>query len=183
MPKEKIVLLIVDIQKALVDQHPYQLKTFLYKIGQLTAFCREKQIEIIYARHDGGKGDVLERGTPGWEIYAEAAPRSGEKVLDKRYNSALRETGLCEYLDAVGVTTIILAGMQTEYCIDATCKAAFEHGYHVIIPRGATTTFDAPPFSAKEVCAYHETHIWPGRFATVTDLPQLFAELNDVEAR
>ena len=72
-----------------------------------------------------------------------------------------------EYLDGKGIGTIILVGMQTEYCIDTTCKVAFEYGYKVIIPRGATTTFDNPPIAAAALCEFYENKVCGGGFAEV----------------
>lgn len=57
--------------------------------------------------------------------------------------------------------------MQTEYCIDATCKSALERGYQVILPKGGTTTYDNDFLSAEMLCRYYEEKIWNGRFASV----------------
>ena len=63
------------------------------------------------------------------------------------------------------ITDLILMGMQTEYCIDATCKAAFELGYGVVIPTGATTTYDNEFMSGEATVRFYEEKIWAGRFA------------------
>ena len=54
--------------------------------------------------------------------------QEGERIFEKCYNSAFKDTGLEEYLKEKKITDIILGGLQTEYCIDATCKSAFERG-------------------------------------------------------
>jgi len=63
------------------------------------------------------------------------APQNTDKIIDKKYNSVFGKTELHQYLQAIDASNIILCGMQTEYCIDATCKAAFEMDYNVTIPR------------------------------------------------
>ena len=63
------------------------------------------------------------------------------------------------------ITDLILMGMQTEYCIDATCKAAFELGYGVVIPTGATTTYDNEFMSGEATVRFYEEKIWAGRVA------------------
>ena len=138
----KMAVLIVDVQKALVEAHPYREEEFLQELENLADSARKAGTEIIYVRHDGGAGDELESGTEGWKIHEAVEPKTGERIFDKSFNSAFLETDLEEYLKEKQITDLILMGMQTEYCIDATCKAAFELGYGVVIPTGATTTYD-----------------------------------------
>ena len=46
------------------------------------------------------------------------------------------------YLKEVNEDTLMIVGLQTNFCIDATVKSAFERGYKVIIPKDTNTTFD-----------------------------------------
>lgn len=100
-----------------------------------------------------------------------------EKVFDKQYNSAFKETGLKEYLEHKDIQNIILVGMQTEHCIDATCKFAFEYGYQVIIPEDTTTTYDNLVLSGKALSDYYTQHIWNHRYAKVVSIEQLNEDL------
>ena len=43
-----------------------------------------------------------------------------------------------------------LLGLQTNFCIDATVKSAFERGYKVIVPQGANSTFDSDYMTGEE---------------------------------
>lgn len=176
---EKTALLVVDVQTALIAEHPYREKETVETIREIISWCRNHQIEVIYARHDGGTGDELERNAPGWQIYGPVAPAAGEAVFDKQYNSAFRETGLRDYLDRKGIRRLILTGMQTEYCIDATCKVAFEFGYHVVVPEGATTTVGNSFLSGGELCAFYTEKIWNRRFADLVPMERLKAELEN----
>ncbi len=164
---EKAVLLVVDVQNGLVENNPYNRNAFLSNVRNLIAAGRRRGIEVVYVRHDGSGRGMLCRGSREWEIVPEVAPLAGEKIFDKCFCSAFGGTGLKEYLDGKGIGTIILVGMQTEYCIDTTCKVAFEYGYKVIIPQGATTTFDNPPIAAAALCEFYENKVWGGGFAEV----------------
>ena len=68
--------------------------------------------------------------------------------------------------------------MQTEYCIDVSCKVAFEYGYHVTIPQATTTTFDNAFSSGKALSEYYENKIWDNRYAQVAPIEQLISEIN-----
>jgi nicotinamidase-related amidase len=172
------VLLVVDVQTALVQDHPYQEESLISNIKRLISFCRKQALEVIYVRHDGGVGDELEYNSDGWQIYKEISPQSDEKIFEKHYNSAFKLTGLKEYLEQQGIQTIILVGMQTEYCIDTTCKAAFEYGYNLIIPEGAVTTFDNGEFTGKALNEFYYYNIWKNRFAKVESIDELEKDLS-----
>ena len=118
-------LLIVDMQTALVEAEPYNRAAVVENINSLVSACRKNKIPVIYIQHDGGVGDELAHGSTGWTIVQGLAPLPDEKIFEKHYNSAFRETGLREYLHGINAKNIILCGMQTEYCLDTTCKVAF----------------------------------------------------------
>ena len=91
-----MALLVVDTQEMLVTEKMYRCKTFLERVKKLISTAREQGTEVIYVRHDDGI--ELTRGVPGFEISKEAAPMQGEKIFDKRVNSAFKGSGLLEYL-------------------------------------------------------------------------------------
>lgn len=186
----KPVLLVVDVQNAVMTSNPYNGQNVIENIRILIESARENKIEVIYVRHDGGKGDSFEKNTQGWEIADDISPLPTETIFDKRFNSAFRETGLRKYLDDKGITDIILTGMQTEYCIDTTCRVAFEFGYNVIIPENTTTTCDNEFFSGGMLAKYYEQKIWNGRFADIVPLDKIienikkgFAEKMEIDFR
>ncbi|MDF2822077.1 MAG: amidase [Clostridiales bacterium] len=162
-----ISLLVVDVQNALIKEHPYNEQRVIDNIKKLILMARDNKIEVIYVRHDGGEGDELEQGTDGWNIYKDIAPNMSELIFEKQYNSAFLKTGLREYFDDKEIDTIILMGLQTEYCIDATCKSAFENGYKIIIPEETNTTFDNEYLSGEKLYEFYNYKIWDKRFADV----------------
>lgn len=170
-------LLIIDVQTALIEECPFDEKMIISNIKRIMNTFREKNIPIIYVRHDGGKGDELEKGSRGWQIYDEITPEDNDKIIDKKYNSAFRQTELNQYLQAINARNIIICGMQTEYCIDATCKVAFEMGYHVTIPKKATTTYDNDFAKAEDLLEYYEEKIWNNRYAQILSVDEIIMNL------
>lgn len=168
-----IVLLVVDVQTFLIKGHPYNERRVIDNIKKLISIARDNQKEVLYIRHDGGKGNALEYGTEGWQIYDAITPDNHEKVFDKQYNSAFIKTGLREYLDSKKIHTIVLVGLQTEYCIDSTCKSAFEHGYKIIIPEETNTTFDNDYLSGEKLYEFYNNKIWNKRFADVMPVEEV----------
>ena len=79
-------LLVVDVQEALVAENPYNKDFTINNIEKLINNCRNNNMEVIYVQHDGGKGDELEAGTTGWQIYSQISPKAGEKIVAKNFN-------------------------------------------------------------------------------------------------
>lgn len=105
-----------------------------------------------------------EKGTPGFEIYEGFDPQPGEKIFDKTVNSSFKGTGLLEYLVEKNVSTVAVVGLQTDYCIDATIKCGFEHGFKVIVPKNANSTFDNAFMTGEQSYKYYNEFMWKGRY-------------------
>lgn len=175
----KSVLLIVDVQRGLVEKGPYNEDKVIDNIKKLISVARSNEKEVIYVCHHDGKSEELEKGTDGWQVYADVSPNKDERVFDKEYNSAFHKTDLKEYLDSKGINTIILVGLQTEYCIDATCKSAFDHGYKIIIPEETNTTFSNEYLSGEKLYEFYNYKIWNKRFASIVSLDKVIKTLED----
>lgn len=168
----KMVLLVVDVQNAIVMEHPHEEKQVLSNIEVLIAQARKYQIEVIYVRHDDGVGTEFEVGSDSWQIHKAVTPQAGEKIIDKQFNSAFHKTDLQAYLTEKAVDTIMLVGMQTEYCIDATVRSAFDLNYKVLVPEQTNTSFDNPYMQAQQMIEYYNTFIWDGRYAKLLPMEE-----------
>jgi nicotinamidase-related amidase len=74
---------------------------------------------------------------PGDERLFQLDPRlnrqPGERIIAKRYASSFKGTNLHENLTALGVDTLIVAGVSTSHCIYATCRDGTD-SFRVIVP-------------------------------------------------
>ncbi len=59
----------------------------------------------------------------------------------------------------------MIVGLQTEYCIDATIKCGFEHGFKMIVPENTNSTFDNQYMTAEQSYKYYNEFIWNKRYA------------------
>lgn len=160
-----MVLLVVDTQKAITNSKLYKFDLLEARIKELINTARNNGIEVIFCRHDDGVGYELTKGNPGFEIYEGFSPADNEIIFDKYANSSFKGTGLLEYLRKKEENTIIIVGLQTDYCIDATVKAGFEHGFRMIIPANTNSTFDNQHMSAEQTYRYYNEFIWNKRYA------------------
>lgn len=168
----KMVLLVVDTQKLITNENLYKFDRFVSNVKKIIHEARSNNIEVIYVRHDDGMGTELTKGTDGFEIYEEFKPIRGEKIFDKKFNSAFKGTGLLEYLMYKEEKDIIIVGLQTDYCIDATVKCGFEHGFNIIVPAYANTTVNNKLMSSEQSYQYYNEFIWNGRYAECISLDE-----------
>jgi nicotinamidase-related amidase len=168
---KRTALLVIDVQEALLDENPYHKEELIQNINTSIEFARKHKHPIFFIRHDGGKGDTLAYGEEAWQL-AKALDYKAEPIIDKEYNSAFKDTNLEESLQALKINHLILVGMQTEYCVDATLKSAFEKGYQCEVIKGCTGTYDNPWLKADQLIDFYEQAIWPN-FAKVMCIDEL----------
>lgn len=175
-------LLVVDVQHQAVQNGPYEVDAVMRNIASLIAACRSAGVDVIYVQHDGEPGSDEEPGSEGWEIHAAIRPEPGETVIRKRFNSAFRGTDLESHLTSAGVKTLILVGIQTEYCVDTTCRVAFEKGFRVVMPELTNTTFNNGDIPARQIYQLYNERIFAGRFARVLPVDEAIAMVARREA-
>jgi nicotinamidase-related amidase len=77
------------------------------------------------------------RGSPGFEIAPELAPRPSEAIFDKLTMSALEGTPLAIALRDCGITSIALVGVAMEIGIEPTARHAADLGIVPVIVEDA----------------------------------------------
>lgn len=146
-------LLIIDIQKGLIDE-AYQRDKIFEHINALLTKARTSRVPVIYVQHDGPKGHGLEVGTDRWQISPVIAPQEGEPIVHKRASDAFYATSLKQELDQHHIRHLVVAGGQTEYCVDTTVRRATTYGYDVTLVGDAHTTYDCNTLSAAQIIAF-----------------------------
>ena len=155
-----MILLVVDMQKGLVDDELYAFETFLDRIVRLVEAARTGNKEVIFVQHDAGAGSGFSASDESFAIIDELHPMPGEKVFTKTINSCFGNKDLKKYLKKQEDKRLMIIGLQTNYCIDATVKSAFERGYTVIIPEGTNSTFDNNYMTAETTVKYYNEDVW-----------------------
>ncbi|MBC2121444.1 cysteine hydrolase family protein [Listeria marthii] len=174
-----MILLIVDTQKLIMTNELYNFDSLVPNIKSLIATARKNKLEVIYVRHDDGADTELTKGKEGFEIYEKFAPTNTERIFDKTVNSAFKGTGLLEYLQEKGTETIIVAGLQTDFCIDATVKCGFEHGFQMIVPAFANSTEANEFMTAENSYKYYNEWMWPDRYANCLSIEETINEMRN----
>ena len=72
-------------------------------------------------------------GSARAETHAAVAPADGELVIVKHHPNSFLETELAERLAALGAGRVAFCGMMTSMCVDATVRAAADHGLDAVL--------------------------------------------------
>ena len=163
-----MILLVIDMQKGLVDEDLYDYESFTENVKKLINAARNNNVEVIYFRHDAGLGSGFSAGDESFEIADGFEPVPGEKVFDKTINSCFGNKEFKAYMKQQEDRRLMIAGLQTNYCIDATVKSAFERGYEVIIPEGSNSTFDNNYMTGETTVRYYNEDVWEELVESVT---------------
>ena len=163
-----MVLLVIDMQKGIVDEELYAFDTFMDRTVRLVEAARKSGAEVIFFQHDAGPNSGLSVGDKGFEIIDELRPKPGEKVIIKKINSCFGNREFKTYMERQSDKRLMIIGLQTNYCIDCTVKSAFERGFDVIIPEGTNSTFDNEYMTGETTYRYYNEDVWEELVDAVT---------------
>ncbi|TIR25475.1 MAG: isochorismatase family protein [Mesorhizobium sp.] len=86
---------------------------------------------------ESGKSAFSDKDDPLTAICHEVAPQNGEAMLVKQEASAFGKNDFGDKLKAAGIEWLVIAGVWTEACIDATVKDAVARGFRVLLVKDA----------------------------------------------
>ena len=171
-----IALIIIDMQAGVFESAIIPpvagAKELLSQIDKLIAKARSASVPIIYIQHSGGSGHPLEHGTSGWHIHPDITPTDQDIVIQKRTPDSFYNTQLQTELESRNIKRLVIAGIQTEFCVDTTCRRAFSLGYQVTLAKDAHSTWDTELLSAPQIIAHHNNVLgeWFGKTKEVTEI-------------
>lgn len=163
-------LIVIDVQKGMFSMPelaPHDGERVVDRIAALVARARAAGAPVFFVQHDGGSDDPLFRPDgPGFPFHDKLEPSPGDSVTVKTGSSAFTGTDLDAKLKLAGVDHLVIAGMQSEYCVDSAVRGAVDRGYRVILASDAHSTFDSKVASAEQIIAIQNDTL-SGSFAQV----------------
>ena len=157
MSMENSALLIIDVQNGmfLEGESVFNGKGLLQGIKALIKQARSAKIPLLYIQHNETAGYPLENGTYGWEIHSEISPEEGDIIIQKTTPDSFLKTILEQVLKEKGVEHLYLVGIQTEICVDTTCRSAFSKGYKVTLVSDLHSTWPSDELTAQQIINHH----------------------------
>ncbi len=145
---QKTALIIIDVQRDYFPGGNMELKNpeeAVDQIQRLLTHFRANNLPIFHIQHTMPEWrgvPFLRKGTPGHELHAKVIPLEGEVLIEKSYPNSFHDTALHDKLQEAGVSDIVICGMMTHMCVNATARRAFELAYPMTIISDACATRD-----------------------------------------
>jgi len=141
----KTVLLLIDLQNDYFEGGTMTLvnaDTACENAKLILEKFRKENLPVIHIQHIATKPDAsfFLPDTIGVEIHKNVLPTVDEKVIVKHFPNSFRETELLSYLKEKEITNLVICGMMTHMCIDATTRAVNDFGYNCILIGDACAT-------------------------------------------
>jgi len=141
----KTALLIIDIQNDYFPGGKGELENPLEaarKAYQLLQCFREHKQPTVHIQHVSNRpgATIFLPGSEGTHIHDAVAHFEGEPLVQKHYPNAFRETDLLDLLKGWGIDRVIVCGMMTHMCVDATARAAVDLGFQLVVASDACAT-------------------------------------------
>ncbi|MEX0408926.1 cysteine hydrolase family protein [Aquibium sp. LZ166] len=143
---EEATLVVIDAQNEYVDGAlPLPgVGEALGRIAALLEAARNAGAPVVHVQHRGRPGGLFDPEKPAFRIAQQAAPVSGEAVVEKALPNAFAGTNLQEVLEGFGRKQLVLAGFMTHMCVSSTARAALDLGYRTAVVSDASATRHLP---------------------------------------
>lgn len=141
----KTALLVIDIQNDYFPGGKYPLVDPLeaaQKAYMILQCFREHGGHHVHIQHISKEPDAafFISGDRGTDIHDSVAHFEGEPIVYKHKPNAFLNTDLLELLQSWEIERVVITGMMTHMCVDATARAASDLGFQVIIAEDACAT-------------------------------------------
>ena len=142
---EGSALLIVDLQVGLDDPSLPRRdnRDCESNIARLLAAWFAAGRPVVYVRHDSAHDDSpLRPGQPGNALKTTLDREPDLLVVKSTASAFLGRPDLDAWLRERGISTVVIAGVQTDQCCAAAARSAADLGYRTLFVLDATHTFD-----------------------------------------
>ena len=141
----KTALLIIDIQNDYFPGGKGELVNPLEaakKAYQLLKCFREHRQPTVHIQHVSTRpgATIFLPGSEGTHIHDAVAHFEGEPLVQKHFPNSFRDTNLLDLLKSWEIERVIVCGMMTHMCVDATARAAVDHGFQLVVASDACAT-------------------------------------------
>jgi nicotinamidase-related amidase len=138
-------LLIIDIQNDYFATGANPLHDALeasLNAKRILQKFRENGLPVIHIQHLSTRSDAtfFIPNTNGAELHPNVSPLANERVVVKHFPNSFRDTDLLDILNNLGVNELVVCGMMTHMCVDATVRAAKDFRFTCTVVGDACAT-------------------------------------------
>lgn len=148
LSRRNTALLNIDMQHFFVEQVP-ESKGLLERINRLISSCRQAKMPVIHTRH------IFEPKVPDMAqaiaLHRNLAVDAKDIVFEKHHFNAFHESNLAKLLRSQNIDTVIISGVRTNNCCQATAWGAVSRGFSFYFLSDGTATKDMKGVSASDL--------------------------------
>jgi nicotinamidase-related amidase len=149
-------LLIIDVQQVLCsgDQAAYDVERVIDRINVVSRKARAAGVLVVVIQHETSGGE-MDFGTDAWQLAPALEVQAGDTRLRKTATDSFHRTRLHELLQSHSIASLVICGLQSEFCVDTTTRRAMALGYPVVLVSDGHSTVDNGVLSAAQISAHH----------------------------
>jgi nicotinamidase-related amidase len=149
-------LLIIDVQHALCsgEYQCHDIHNIIDRINALSTRARKAGVPVVLIQHEEADSP-LARGAEGWQLAEGLATAASDLRVGKTTRDSFYQTDLRKLLPSEDFERLVICGLQTDYCVNATVRQAHQLGYDVVLAGDAHSTVDNGNMSAEDIIAEH----------------------------
>jgi len=166
-------LIVVDVQNDFcasdgafgrLGRDLHRVHEMVPRLKRVLVAARTAGVTVIFARYtqtpatesdvhleqrQRGRANIeyCREGTPGADFY-EVTPQSGEPIVTKHRYSAFINTDLDVILRSRGIRTLIMTGVATNGCVEATARDGFMYDYYIVFVDDCAATYSVDQHQA-----------------------------------
>lgn len=143
----KTALLIIDIQNDYFENGKMTLvnpDSAAHNARLVLDKFRAEKLPVIHIQHLATRptATFFQPVTKGAEINEAVRPLNEEKLVIKHFPNSFKDTDLLKDLTDNNITDLVICGMMTHMCVDATVRAAKDLGFNITLIGDACATKD-----------------------------------------
>jgi nicotinamidase-related amidase len=154
------VLVVIDVQNIFFTDknfQPYKAAEVVENINKLIKNARQNEIPVIFIRHEDP--EYMQLGSSAWQIYDKLDTAETDFYVEKKTPDSFFETNLQELFEREKIDEIYLCGLQTDFCVDTTCRSAFGKKIKAFLVEDAHSTYDTEFIKAENIIKHHNSII------------------------
>jgi nicotinamidase-related amidase len=136
----KTALLVIDVQQGLFEEPTpvYRADDVLRNINTLVDRAHAAGVPVFWIQHSTAT-DLVEE-SHDWQLHPALRPLATDHFIRKHHGNAFQDTPLKGELDSLKVGRVVVVGLVTDGCVQATSKGAHALGYDVTLVKDAHST-------------------------------------------
>ncbi|WP_322616716.1 cysteine hydrolase family protein [Pseudomonas sp. BIC9C] len=149
-------LLIIDVQQALCsgEYECFEIGRVINTINDLSARARKAGVPVVLIQHEEESG-LLKHGVPDWQLAEGLQTSPEDHRVRKTTGDSFYQTNLQQLVPIQDFERLVICGLQTDYCVNATVCQALKLGYDVVLAADAHSTVDNGNLTAEDIIAEH----------------------------